>query len=929
MKKHISSKLLLISFFFLVFQAQSAVITVNTTADSGPGTFRDAINQANAAFGADQIIFNIPISDPGYNPLTGTFNMSLYSTLPLVTGGYTTFDGDSQTLFTGNTNTHGPEIVFNGSQVLASFLTLVSPDNIVKGFVINGFDNGIVLYNNTATGNQISGNYIGTDHTGTMASANDYGIGISGNASANFITSNLISGNLISGVVISQASSNTIRGNKIGTDTSGTLKIPNNYGIAIDNAPGNLIGGSVTSDRNLISGNLTAGIVINGTLSSANQMIGNYIGTNAMASDSLPNGSGIIIAGSHSNTIGGSTSAYRNVISGNYQGGIILNGSGTRNNTITGNHIGTNAGGNQAISNHTGLILKSQSNSNIIGGVLSGQGNLISGNIEIGIYIESSDSNIIKNNLLGPDITGTSAFMAGDTALQGNGIELNTVSRYNIVGGTGNNERNIISGNRVYGLVYYGNSSFNNTSGNYIGVDISGNNKLPNATGICVDGGSNHNIINHNVLSGNKSYGIFFVTTGTYYNEFKGNKVGTNAAGTDTIPNYIGVIVAAGTKYNTIGGTAPGEANVISGNQYDGIEIADLGTDFNSFTGNLIGTDISGTYALPNYNGIGIATNPRKNEFSHNTISGNLYMGVILFEHADSNVFQNNNIGVASNGISPLGNGGAGIAIIRGSSGNRIGPGNIIACNDTAGIIIDDNNTLGNTITQNAMHQNGMIGIDIFPFGFNINDPSDPDTGPNLLMNYPLILSTGYNPSTQATWITGAMDYNYINPSGIVVEVFKSVPNAYMYGEGAVFLGSTLVDSSGHWQLILTGINPGDTICCTATDIFGNTSEFSYNSGVVTEIPENISINGSIDVYPNPCSDILYIGFTLQEPDIIDISLTGITGKETLIASGNYEQGYNNIHFSRNRLQNIAAGMYLLKVKGRTFSDISKIIITD
>lgn len=113
------------------------------------------------------------------------------------------------------------------------------------------------------------------------------------------------------------------------------------------------------------------------------------------------------------------------------------------------------------ISNYSGIVLKSNSNSNIIGGSQAGEGNLVSVNIEMGIYVEASDSNIIIGNIIGPKITGTSAFMTGDTLIQSNGVEFNTVVKYTRLGGYSARERNIISGNRAFGMVYYGNTAYN------------------------------------------------------------------------------------------------------------------------------------------------------------------------------------------------------------------------------------------------------------------------------------------------------------------------------------------------------------------------------------------------------------------------------------------------------------------------------------
>jgi titin len=454
-QKSIFRILILVSLLFTTELTFSNTYTVINTNDAGAGSLREAIGFTNSNPGPDNVFFNIPLADAGYSAVTGTWTINVLTLWPMVLGGYTNIDATSQTTNQGNTNLNGPEIAIQGNGILDYSFNLVSPNNTVKGFIINGFNYGLLVYNNTATGNQINGNYFGTNYDGTTAAAitNQYGIALSGNATTTTVMNNLISGNAMGGIGLTASNSNIFKGNKIGTDRTGMFKVPNNYGIAIDNSSSNTVGGNSSATRNIISGNISAGIVINGTVSSGNIITGNFIGTNIIGTDSVPNDNGIILAGCNTTTIGGSTSNLRNVISGNYLAGIVMNGTGTRFNTIKGNFIGTTVTGMQHLSNHTGVILKAQSNLNTIGGTLAGERNIISGNIEIGVYIEASDSNVVVNNFLGPDSTGMDAFKIGDSLVQANGIELNTVAKHNTVGGSTSNERNIISGNRVYGLL--------------------------------------------------------------------------------------------------------------------------------------------------------------------------------------------------------------------------------------------------------------------------------------------------------------------------------------------------------------------------------------------------------------------------------------------------------------------------------------------
>ncbi|MCX6296265.1 MAG: hypothetical protein NTX97_09390, partial [Bacteroidetes bacterium] len=144
--------------------------------------------------------------------------------------------------------------------------------------------------------------------------------------------------------------------------------------------------------------------------------------------------------------------------------GIVMVYSGTRLNSIKGNLIGTDYQGTQILSNHTGIYIKSNANKNTIGGSTAGERNILSGNIEMGLCIETSDSNVVKGNYIGPDITGLNAMkLSNDTLIQANGLYFNSNAKYNTAGGYATGEGNVISGNRVYGHDYYGNSSYNAT----------------------------------------------------------------------------------------------------------------------------------------------------------------------------------------------------------------------------------------------------------------------------------------------------------------------------------------------------------------------------------------------------------------------------------------------------------------------------------
>ena len=121
-----------------------------------------------------------------------------------------------------------------------------------------------------------------------------------------------------------------------------------------------------------------------------------------------PDQTGILIAGSSNNTIGGITSAAGNVISGNSVDGIEISGTGTTGNIVAGNLIGTDLTGTQAVANSVGVKIDSGASANTIGGTSDGEGNLISGNQGDGVQLNgtSTADNLVAGNQIGTDTTG-------------------------------------------------------------------------------------------------------------------------------------------------------------------------------------------------------------------------------------------------------------------------------------------------------------------------------------------------------------------------------------------------------------------------------------------------------------------------------------------------------------------------------------------
>ena len=973
--KSLLSLLVILSANFLI----AADYTVTTTLDAGPGSLREAVTTTQSTPGPHNITFDIPVSDGNYDAISGTWLIELESALPYIIMGNTNIDGTSQPGYSGTPlikiTTSAP------STVLWSF-GIFSSNNSIQGFTLYGFANAILISEPGVQNNSISDCFIGTDNTGNIAMGNVNGIVINNQATNNIITNCLISansngvvcnsasgntiydckigtnisgntslsndngvvfnlnsstntvddciisGNTTAGIMISKSNENEIKSCKIGVDLSGLIALANENGIIIDSSSNNIIGGELPEDRNIISGNGQSGIVISGTNSGNNQILGNFIGTDITGEEKLSNLYGVTITKSKENIIGPG-----NLISGNTDIGVLMTGKYTRENVVKGNLIGTDISGTELLDNHKGIVIKSLANKNKIGGSTAADRNIISGNLEIGIYIEAADSNLVVGNFIGTDITGMNKVAVEytqpyyehlDSLVQGNGIEFNATAKHNILGGDEFGERNVVSGHKVYGVVYYGNCSYNHLYNNFIGTDVTSLNPLPNATGICFDCASNHNDVVNCVISGNLSYGLFYVTRGTEYNRFWGNMVGVDSTGTVAVPNDIGIVVSTGTAHNIIGGDEPWQANVFSGNRLSGMMITNGLTEYNQVKGNYFGTDKTGTIAVPNLYGITITTFTKHNNIEDNIISGNTMSGIILYEHADSNRIVNNKIGTDIN-LNPLANGNGGIYVDQGASYNIIGEienPNIIAFNSDAGILVKHELTINNRISGNVIYQNDGLGIDIFPFGtVNENDNGDWDDGAASMMNFPVINSIVYNPESANAIISGIIDSQY--PQYCSVEVYIADATTTEHGQANAFVGITYPDQYGNWSLSTDALSETDIVTALAISEQGNTSEFSLNFDEIVLSDENVFPFSQIEVGPMPASDFFTINLNGQIKDSFDYRIYDITGRLVFFQENCYGETFVDV--SDKTLFNEAK--YILVINTSAGINISKNII--
>ena len=798
-----SGVLLCLWLFTALSRGENFIVT--TTANSGAGSLRQAILDADTNAGPNSIIFQLSGSPP--------FTITPLTVLPSL-GNPTIIDGTTQNGFTGV-----PLIELNGTSAGANApgLQLLSGFSGVRGLVINRFSaEGIVL---TGPSNVIRGNYIGTDVTGKLARGNaSFGIWIksSGNliGGTNSGDGNVISGGNDTGIYISGRSGNTIQGNLIGVTVTGAKALGNvNNGVVVDAGGGNWIGGTNAAARNVVSGNGQSGIYLNNGTTISNVIQGNYIGLDISGGVVISNAAdGITISGAQGNLIGSTSSGGRNVISGNGFSGISINGGTASNNVVLGNFIGIDATGKLALGNQDAGVTVSVAGGNQVGGTNAGAGNVISGNQQDGIFLtDGAAKNLIQGNLIGLSAAGTNAVRNGFNGISLSGAISNTI------GGSLIAARNVISGNASngVGILLLGDSG-NAVLGNYIGLDVTGQKAVANTlAGVRIQGCSNviGGIVpgSGNVISGNGQQGVWLVGTGGNVtgNVIQGNVIGLDAAGANSLPNGnagVGVSAASG---NQIGGTASGARNIISANGDAGIFFLGAGTTANLVQGNFIGTDAFGTLARGNlYEGIYMeqaATNFIGGSAvgAGNLISGNNTRGIWLTNNASRNVIQGNFIGTKADGTNALGNALNNIELDVNSTNNTVGglaagAGNRIAFAIFAqgfarsGIRVR-NGSLNNLISGNSIFNNSELGVDLGAFGASPNvdcQSGIPADTANAGQNYPVLSDASSGTSTR---IRGTLNSG-INKTYLLAVFCKPGGQSTGLWRGAGFSGADQFD---------------------------------------------------------------------------------------------------------------------------------------
>ena len=401
---------------------------------------------------------------------------------------------------------------------------------------------------------------------------------------------------------------------------------------------------------------------------------------------------------------------------------------------IQGNYLGTDTTGRVAVGNALGGIFI-ETNGNLIGGDAVGEGNLISGNGSAGVTLAGlgAYSNEVVGNRIGTDVTGTAAL--GNVNI---GVLIRDGASFNIIGGSQPGFGNLISGN-----------SFGGTSASPTDD--------PATTG---------------------AGGVVILGPTSICNYILGNRIGTDISGAAALGNDFDGIAIAGARDNRIGGSAPGEGNLIAGNSAVGVRISGAGASGNLVAGNTIGA------------GPGL---------------GNAYDGVYL-NGAPGNTIGGPDAG-ASNTIAN--NGGSGVQIQGATATGDLVQGNVIASNQLDGVFL--NNAPGNAILDNQVSSNGFSGVELQGAGTTNNvvqgnfigtDPSGTQQLGNSAYGILIGGATNNTIGGDAAGAANVVAYNGFNG----IQVFRNGLPARAGDDGGNTIGTN--QESGNGNRMLATINP-------------------------------------------------------------------------------------------------------------------------
>lgn len=699
------------------------VFTVTSLADSGAGSLRQAMLDANASAGFDIVEFAV----------AGVIRVGA-APLPVITDGVG-IDGTTAPGYAGSPvirvdfqNTPGLTLAtgarFSRIESLSlvdaagAGVTIAASNTVLAGNRIGLWGNGVTLEPNRGDGVLVQAG----------AEGNSIGLG----AVKSFQLSNVISGNLGNGITISGGEGTIVAANYIGTDVTGQIPLGNRgHGIRLTaGATISVIGGEATGGNdptggsfvrppqgNLISANQGCGVRID-TNATLNQLSGNFIGTTASGNAPLGNWrDGVAIVNADGNELKGTTAAqdpfvYYNVISGNLGNGLRITNSD--HTIVHANFFGLGANNATRVPNGgTGMLVTGDSQRIEAGGEIP-LGNVMSGNARYGIEVRDTAGGLVSfNNFVGQAAFGNAAANAAG------GIRITSSNPLfdPADSSTWNRIRtSLIGGNWGNGVEFVGNARGAEITDTAVGTTYDIKGQLPNlGHGIVVGGNASQIAIGgfqpsiQQVDGGfsvhvgsNKGYGIVFQDSAHdnfVFNTRVGLGVGTTIDTASKLPNAVGgIFVGPGTARITIGGVPDATkpliryADEIVGNFGNGITVVSspglvlLGTTIagNSASGVVLNAASGATIGSPAAGNV-IARNKAFGLFATGSLAGSTVQSSVISENGSSGVRL-----VAARGIAVGGTG--------------LGEGNLITSNRLWGIFASGwskGSSLGNNVLAN------------------------------------------------------------------------------------------------------------------------------------------------------------------------------------------------------------------------------------
>ncbi|HEX8367991.1 MAG TPA: right-handed parallel beta-helix repeat-containing protein [Pyrinomonadaceae bacterium] len=903
-----------------VISSPAQTFVVNTTDDSNSGgcsggaepcSLRRAIILSNQTPGTDAISFNI--AGGGVQTIAPT------SELPIIQGAVT-IDGTTQPGFNGqplveikgaNLGSAGDGLRINGSGIVIRGLAI----NEFKSAADNGSQiggNGISIFNyegdSYSRANIIEGNFLGTDPAGELDKGNDAtGLNIF-DSDDNLVggttaqARNVMSGNgnpaankVGAGLSITAGERNQIKGNFIGTDAPGALRISNSFGVFFT-GKNNLFGGDEAGAGNVVSGN---GVPVSGQ----NRCIGEGIKVALLLSPDTEE---------------------------------LL----TLDNNFKGNKIGTTFDGNAPLGNCSQGIRFDPSTRTILGSITENGRNTISGNGYDAVWCLEEDSSFapgycqIAGNNIGTDPSGTVA-IPNDQRNIPSGLVVTTATVWvnpgvgefvnvGAIGGTTPGAActgfcNLISGNGAGGVERSGLGQVLITN-NHVGTNRAGTAALPN------NGNGVFSFFDNDVFIG----AVFTFQDGSQASG--GNLISGNSGG--------GVLVQRG------GGNASNNTQFFVVGNLVGTSVDGLSGIPNNTGGD---NDISG-------HGITVFTADfsrgfigNVNPLARNVIAGNKGGGIRVSGTGKASIF-NNYVGLNKTGA-PLGNLTNGI-VVRGVNtqvgGTAENEANFIKNNGKAGVLIYETSfgnsllTKGNKVVGNSIANNGGLGIEltnIYEFGTSdgvtANDCLDADEGPNRLQNFPVLTAPVFNENGTVT-VGGGLQST--PSSSFTLDFYSNTTvDPTKYGEGEAHIGSKTVvtDSEGVTTFEFTStaqIPANQKITATATDAEGNTSEFSCAAGECTDGAGGLSKEEILELMPPTCLVPIIVNISTDQPDAnpnegicdVDAATTGSQcSLRAAIQTANARTGFDLINFNipSGGLKTIAPTTALPSITEKVFID--------